>query len=225
MSELKKQLKALPPPPVGPHSLRSLYREHNAEFAVTWLKICVSVDFAKDFESKLFQPLHKLLNLDHRACRLLNGQDVDDADKDGETTWRHYAIPQAIEMEYEELRRNERDYPPADGFIERQSDLELEFTDTVTYLRQVSHILRAKMQGKGVTDDIPVREHAKAESEWTREHSPAHWRRVFAVDGQPISQDTLNRRIRDGQITKHPRGTTKAFAIKKDEQPPGYVDN
>jgi hypothetical protein len=65
------------------------------------------------------------------------------------------------------------------------------------------------------TDDI----------EWSKAHSPTHWRKVYAVDGVSISQDTFRRMKKAGEICVHPDSTTKTIRIDKRNFPPGYTED
>lgn len=72
--------------------------------------------------------------------------------------------------------------------------------------------------------DMAVRECVKSVKTYSKPHAPKHWRKVFAVDGHAISQDTLKRMIDDGRIRKRPGDSTKLFAIDVRDLPPDYVD-
>ena len=127
-----------------------LYDDHNVKFAITWLKLNISVDFAVDFEKTLYDPLSQFKKLDFRACQILEG---DMAETSKEVIHRHQAIRTVIDNRYAWLQENHPDPYEFDryddeilGEIENKyGEVEHGFRDAADYLRQVSAILRAKI--------------------------------------------------------------------------------
>jgi hypothetical protein len=52
--------------------------------------------------------------------------------------------------------------------------------------------------------------------------SPAEWIKIFAEYGEPMSETTWRRRIKDGTYQIHPKSTTKRIAIRKGCLPHAY---
>jgi hypothetical protein len=133
----------------SPESIGWIYKEHDLDFAITWLKLCESVEFAKDLETTLLEPVRKFRRLDFRACQILNGDD-----KDATTTITcKDAIARVVERRYEQARRNTPDEeyfdPDKDEVLSEilnpLAEIESGFRDAVRYLRQVSVILRTRI--------------------------------------------------------------------------------
>ncbi len=69
------------------------------------------------------------------------------------------------------------------------------------------------------------KEHEDQEPEWSPPLTPARLRRIFAVNGQAISQNTLKRRIEKKIIRIHPtRSTTKSIIVDMRDLSTGWEE-
>ncbi|MBN2295444.1 MAG: hypothetical protein JXM70_23640 [Pirellulales bacterium] len=138
-----------------PQNIEWMYKERHVEFAVSWLKLNVSVDFAGDFQNKLNDLLDLFKKLHFRSLQILDG-DIDGTAKTA--TFRHDAIRRVYDERYAWLKYNlpqeklENFDPDEDEilgpFSMQEGQVEQAFRDTVEYLRQTSALLRAKFAKK-----------------------------------------------------------------------------
>lgn len=160
MAEIEAEL-AKRPEPVQPDDIRRLYENHHLDFAVTYLKITISVEFARDLENSLQAPYQKFAALDHRARDILTG---------GGNTWFRHATRRLIDKHHELSREQfpdlenqpENEELPADlravqeEIVEPFSGLGWEILRAAKYVRHSSVVLKAKLERREPNhDELP----------------------------------------------------------------------
>ena len=144
--------------PPAPNRIEWLYKDCRVELAINWLKLNVSVDFAKDFEEKLFAPLQQFRRLEYRACQVLEGG-LDCTSEP--TVFYRNAIRRILDERYDWLRQN---LHPDDNYDldkdvifceigDPYTEIEQAFGRAVKYLGEVSAILRAKSSKRSAVED------------------------------------------------------------------------
>lgn len=133
-----------------PATIEWLYKKYDVEFVITWLKLCVSVDFSTDFERTLFDPLKKLQSLHDKVLQFDRG-----------LCHASQAIKEFCDKRYEwhRIRGHSRE-DISDTELEYVEETDCEayhlFLHTIRYMQQVAAILRAKIRGKEIKSvDIP----------------------------------------------------------------------
>jgi hypothetical protein len=144
-----------------PGTFQFLYSKHGVEFTIDWLKLHESVDFANDFEDKLFNPLRRFEKLYWRAYRtaektLLPKNEltcenmttlVADRLRDGEfyrDTFPNEVLP-AFHPNISPFEEPGVDLDPC-------FDVGMGFLHCEAYLRRISVILRAKLEKRGIPE-------------------------------------------------------------------------
>ena len=127
---------------VLPVLLDGVLRDHHFEFGVTWLKICVSVEFANDVWNTLSRPIKRYTRLHSIACRRIASTLKEPA------YIQHIAITRAIEFDWAIARSkglNEDERPESD--VENQYSLcQIQLQKAVEFLRQSAAVLRAMIE-------------------------------------------------------------------------------
>ena len=113
-----------------------IYDATDVDFATEFLKIHVSVSFARDFHRHLYAPLRRLHRLEFRACKVLTPDDKSDT-----VVWCMDAINRVIRARIGQSRE----------FDEELGAIEHEFRASVRYLWRVSVILAAKIADRQLT--------------------------------------------------------------------------
>lgn len=185
-----------------PGMIEWLYKKHDVEFVVTWLKLCVSVDFADDFERTLFDPLKKLQSLHAKVLQF-----------DRSLYFTGQTIKEFLDKRYELHRKrghSREDISDKELEYVENADSEIEhlFLYAIRYLQQVAAVLRAKLRGKGIKiTDIP-------KDEWSFPAKLLEWRKRFGN----VSDRAL-REWRQKHGFRMKRAATSGYWIVHEDEP------
>lgn len=154
LDETARAVRSMKHPP-QPRDIEDLYRDFGIldkvganKPAVNWLRFNVSKELAEDFALRLFGPLRLFHQLYFRACQILDG---DEEGLSTEVLWRRHAIRRARAMRYAiwesaGITRDEIDDPISNELEDGHAKVEHALRAAVGYLRDVSHLLREKIE-------------------------------------------------------------------------------
>ncbi len=173
--------------PPAPYRIQWEVERHEWPFALEWLKIAVSVDYAKDLDNAIANPLERYCHLWRRALQVIHG------DLDGQCqsiTAHHDALTVALGMLLPDgyYADEERSKPLYEELGEESAAVVNGLQDAARRIRHASVILRAKIERTDIEqDDI---------GEWI-ELSPQKIVAHFKKAGMMTSWDTLKKRLED----------------------------
>lgn len=177
---------------VLPAEFDNVLRSAHFEFGIAWLKICVSVDFARDIERAVKRPLRRYEKL-HRMCSMRVGSSVSGY-------VGHICITRCIDWDWanDKTKRDlDQDERPESETENQYSDIVIQLRKTIEFLRHSSPILRSLIERRGVKlKEIPL-----PGSRETPTIPPEH--RTIAMNGvwaaclwKGISPKTVNKKKR-----------------------------
>jgi len=210
LEKIVQRWNAVPQKTHPPHEIEFLYKDHDVEFLIAWLKVFISVDFAKDLEEILFGPLRRLGKLSFRADQILSG---DMAGTSRSVTYHRNAIHRVLDERYAELQEQHPERPDHDPVLdeieEPFSEIKQELRSAVRYLRHVYVLLDAK-----ITDAEIRRAKVPTGEEYSKPYTPKELTKIFGV-----TWPTVKRQLENG-IIKHKKLSPKSYRILLGDLPP-----